>query len=209
VAVPSIRRPEDLQGKRLAVTGVGTSTDTVARLILTRAGLKPGEDATLVNAGGMAEIVTLLQEQVVDAGVTSFPTTTEAKRLGYAEMVNLADLDIPYPFTGLAVRQSWANANRDLVVRFLAGFMDATAAIKRDRALAVRASASLLQSTDFDLLADDYDGYARYFREVPTPSARTVKAGLDEIATTNPAAASADPVRLFDASFVEAAAQRR
>jgi ABC-type nitrate/sulfonate/bicarbonate transport system substrate-binding protein len=209
VADPSIRRPEDFRGKKLAVTGVGTSSDTAARLLLTRAGLQPGDDTVLVNAGGMAEIVTLLQERVVDGGVTSFPTTTEAKRLGYGEVVNFADLDLAYPFTGLAVRQSWAAANRDVAVRVLAAFMEATAALKRDKALAVRLAGRLLDSADVDLMGDDYDGYAKYFREVPLPSARTVKAGLDEIAQTNPAAASADPARLFDASFVEAAAGGR
>ncbi|HZR97856.1 MAG TPA: ABC transporter substrate-binding protein [Chloroflexota bacterium] len=209
VAEPSIRRPEDFRGKKLAVTGVGTSSDTAARLLLTRAGLQPGEDTALVNAGGMAEIVTLLQERVVDGGVTSFPTTTEAKRLGYAEIVSFADLDLPYPFTGLAVRQSWATANRDVAVRVMAAFMEATAALKADKALAVRVASRLLDSTDTELLSDDYDGYSKYFRDVPLPSARTVKAGLDEIAQTNPAAASADPARLYDASFVEAAASGR
>jgi ABC-type nitrate/sulfonate/bicarbonate transport system substrate-binding protein len=209
VADPSIRRPEDFRGKRLAVTGVGTSSDTAARLLLSRVGLKPGEDTALVNAGGMAEIVTLLHERVVDGGVTSYPTTTEAKRLGYPELVNFADWDLPYPFTGLAVRQSWANANRDLAVRVMAAFMDATAALKADKALAVRVASRLLDSTDLDLLGDDYDGYSPYMRDVPLPSARTVKAGLDEIAQTNPAAASADPTGLFDASFVDAAASGR
>jgi ABC-type nitrate/sulfonate/bicarbonate transport system substrate-binding protein len=208
MAEPSIRRAEDFRGKKIAVTGVGTSSDTAARLFLTRAGLQPGDDTAFVNSGGMAEIVTLLQERVVDGGVTSYPTTTEAKRLGYGEVVNFADLDLPYPFTGLAVRQSWATANRDVAVRVMAAFMETTAALKRDKALAVRVAGRLLDSTDHELLSDDYDGYSKDMREVPLPTARTVKAGLDEIALTNPAAASADPARLFDASFVEAAAAR-
>ena len=207
VAEPSIRRAEDFRGKKLAVTGVGTSSDTAARLLLTR-GLQPGEDTALVNAGGMAEIVTLLQERVVDGGVTSYPTTTEARRLGYTEIVNFADLDLAYPFTGLAVRQSWAAANRDVAERVMAGFMDATVALKRDKALAVRVAGRLLDTTDVELLGDDYDGYSKYMREVPLPSTRTVKAGLDEIAQTNPGAAMADPTRLFDASYVEAVAAR-
>ena len=209
MAAPSIRRLEDLRGKRLAVTGVGTSTDTSARLLLGRSGLRPGEDVLLVNAGGMAEIVTLLQENLVEAGFTSSPGTTQARRMGLVELVNLADLDFPYPYTGLTMRQSWAQGNRDLATRFVAGFMDATAAIKSDKALAVRVVSTMLNTTDTDLLADDYDSYVRYLREVPTPSARTVKAALDELAPNTPAAASADPARFVDASFVEAAATRR
>src|SRR5947199_1278 len=77
VADPSIRQLADLRGKRIGVSGVGTSSDTAARLVATRAGLRVGEDVTLLNAGGMAEIVTLLQERAIDAGVVSLSTTTQ------------------------------------------------------------------------------------------------------------------------------------
>jgi NitT/TauT family transport system substrate-binding protein len=209
VSTPDIRRIEDLRGKKLAVTGVGTSTDTAARLLLGRSGLRPGEDVLLVNAGGMAEIVTLLEGGLIESGFTSSPGTTQAKRMGLVELVNLAEMDFPYPFTGLAVRHSWAEGNRDLATRFVAGFMDATAALKTDKALAVRVVAQMLGASDTDLLADDYDHYVRYMRDMPTPSARTVKAALDELAPTSPAAATADPARFVDTSYVEAAAARR
>lgn len=209
MTAPDILRVEDLQGKRLAVSGVGTSSDTTARLVISRAGLRPGEDVPLVTAGGMAEIGTLLRDHLVDAGVTSFPVTTQLKRLGFTELVNLGDLDFPYPHTGLAMRRSWAEVHRDLAVRVLRGLMDATAAVKRDRALAVRAVSALLDSSDTELLAADYDGYVKYLREVPTPGVRAARAALDELAPNNPAAAAADPARLVDASFVEEAAARR
>ena len=86
---------------------------------LRRAALRVDEYVILLNAGGMVEvmveIVTLLQERAIDTGVVSLSTTSQAKRLGYVELVNLADLDIAYPFTGLVVRRSWAEANRDLL----------------------------------------------------------------------------------------------
>jgi ABC-type nitrate/sulfonate/bicarbonate transport system substrate-binding protein len=209
VSDPAIRQPADLRGKRIGVSGVGTSSDLAARLVATRAGLRVGDDVTLVNAGGMAEIVTLLGERAIDAGVMSFPTTTQAKRLGYVELVNLADLDVPYPFTGLVVRRSWAEANRDLLVRFLVGYMDAIAAFKADKPLAVRVLQDLLKEADTELLAEDYDGYARYFREVLSPSVPPMRTALEELAPGNPGAATADPASFIDASYTEAAAARR
>jgi NitT/TauT family transport system substrate-binding protein len=209
VADPSIRQLADLRGKRIGVSGVGTSSDTAARLVATRAGLRVGEDVSLLNAGGMAEIVTLLQERAIDAGVVSLSTTTQAKRLGYAELVNLADLDIAYPFTGLVVRRSWAEANRDLLVRFLIGPMDAVAALKADKALALRVAQGFLDVEDTAALADDYDSYARYFREALDPSIPPIRTALDELAPGNPAAASADPASFIDASYAAAATARR
>jgi ABC-type nitrate/sulfonate/bicarbonate transport system substrate-binding protein len=209
VADPSIRQLADLRGKRIGVSGVGTSSDTAARLVATRAGLRVGDDVTLLNAGGMTEIVTLLQERAIDAGVVSLSTTTQAKRLGYAELVNLANLDIAYPFTGLVVRRSWAEANRDLLVRFLIGEMDAVEALKVDKALALRVLQGFLEVEDTGALSDDYDSYARYFREALDPSIPPMRTALDELAPGNPAAAAADPASFIDASYAAAATARR
>ncbi len=51
-AHPSIKRPEDLKGKRLAVSQLGSSTDFIARLALRRLGLTPDKDVQIVGAGG-------------------------------------------------------------------------------------------------------------------------------------------------------------
>jgi hypothetical protein len=107
------------------------------------------------------------------------------------------------------VRRSWAEANRDLLVRFLIGQMDAVAALKADKALALRVAQGFLDVEDTAALADDYDSYARYFREALDPSIPPIRTALDELAPGNPAAASADPASFIDASYAAAATARR
>ena len=132
----------------------------------------------------MTEIVTLLQERAIDAGWSACPRRPRLSGSG-TRSGDLADLDIAYPFTGLVVRRSWAEANRDLLVRFLIAEMDAVAALKADKALALRVLQGFLEVEDTSALSDDYDSYARYFREALNPSIPPMRTALEELAPGN------------------------
>ncbi|HEU4343198.1 MAG TPA: ABC transporter substrate-binding protein, partial [Candidatus Binatia bacterium] len=50
-AHPSIKRPEDLKGKRIGVSQLGSSTDFIARLAARRLGLTPDKEVQIVGIG--------------------------------------------------------------------------------------------------------------------------------------------------------------
>src|SRR3989304_2096248 len=60
VAHPSIKRPEDLKGKRIGVSQLGSSTDFIARLAARRPNLIPDKDVQIVGIGGRGERWTAL-----------------------------------------------------------------------------------------------------------------------------------------------------
>src|SRR5205085_10166022 len=57
MAAPSIREYADLRGKRLGVSRLGSSSDSAARSALTKWGLRPEEDVTIVQMGGIPELL--------------------------------------------------------------------------------------------------------------------------------------------------------
>src|SRR5581483_9400375 len=73
MARPEIRRPEDLRGKKIAISSFGSLTDFLVRHILRQKGLNPERDVTLVQIGGDAERLTALSRGAVDAAALSFP----------------------------------------------------------------------------------------------------------------------------------------
>src|SRR5215217_3205566 len=76
-------------------------------------------------------------------GIAAQVGYVQRSRVGVAG--SLANLDIGYPFTGLIVRRSWAEANRKPLVCFLIGEMDAVAALKADKAPATRVLPGFLE----------------------------------------------------------------
>src|SRR5437867_10628991 len=53
--LPSIRKPEDLKGKKIGVSQIGASTDFIARVAARQLGLNPDKDVVIVGVGGQGE----------------------------------------------------------------------------------------------------------------------------------------------------------
>ena len=64
----------DLKGKKIGVTRFGSATDISARIALERNSLVPGKDVTLLQLGGIGEILAGLRGGSIDAGILSPPT---------------------------------------------------------------------------------------------------------------------------------------
>jgi len=73
-AHPSIKRPEDLKGKRVGVSQLGSSTDFIARVAVRRVGLNAEKDVQIVGVGGQGDRWTALQAGQIQATVLQSPT---------------------------------------------------------------------------------------------------------------------------------------
>ena len=71
---PEIKRPEDLKGKKIGVSSLGSLTDFLVRSIAKKKGLNPDRDITLLTTGGSdSERVMALKAGAVDASALSHP----------------------------------------------------------------------------------------------------------------------------------------
>jgi NitT/TauT family transport system substrate-binding protein len=78
----SIKRPEDLKGKRIGVSQLGSSTDFIARLAARRLGLNPEKEIQIVGIGGQGDRWTALTSGQVQATVLQSPFTLKARKSG-------------------------------------------------------------------------------------------------------------------------------
>ncbi len=120
----SVRSVQDLMGKKIAVTGTGTSTDTTARIILEHFGLTGKVD--IVTAGGtLAGIMAAMSAGIAAGGIVSPPTTAQAEAAGFKELVNGVRLGVPMTQSALTVRKSYVAQNRETVLRLLKAYVTA------------------------------------------------------------------------------------
>jgi ABC-type nitrate/sulfonate/bicarbonate transport system substrate-binding protein len=120
---------QDLAGKKIAVTRIGTSTDTAARLMLEHFGLAGKVD--IISAGGtLAGIMAAMSGGLAAGGILSPPTTAKAEAAGFKELVNGVKLGLPMVQTALAVRKSYVAQNRETVLRILKAYVDAWAFVR-------------------------------------------------------------------------------
>lgn len=121
-AHPEIRTIADLRGHHVGVTGLGSSTDFLTAYLLVKAGLKPG-DVTPVPVGASDSLIAALQQDQVQAAMTTEPTISRLLASGRARVLvdlrtlpgTTAALGGPYPSACLYMETSWVEAHRDTV----------------------------------------------------------------------------------------------
>jgi ABC-type nitrate/sulfonate/bicarbonate transport system substrate-binding protein len=192
VAAPDIRRPADLKGKSLGVTRYGASTDFAARLALRHWGLEPVRDVAILQMGGVPEILAALKAGSVKAGALSPPTNVRARRDGYRELVNTADLGF-FPHDAVVTTRGFLKSRPDVVRAFLEGYAEGVHRYKTDKAIAFEVLKKYTKVTDPELLEETYALTRAVIEDPPLAlDPRGIQAVLDFIATPKAKAAKPD-----------------
>jgi len=114
-----IRSIADIKGKKIAVTGVGSTTDYAARAILTHHHVDPDKEVSIL-AVGSESVFGALQKGVVDAAVLWAPGFAVAEKLGMVRIQSLADI-LELPGSGVVVSDQLIKENPLLIKKFLRG----------------------------------------------------------------------------------------
>lgn len=146
-AKPGITSLEQLKGKRLGVSGYGSCSGFIARVIAQKMGWHPEQDLSILY-GSLG--VKWLQDGAVDAVVLDETPYAYALKLGMKPIADLRPWNAPIPCSGVSVTQSWLKQgnNRDVAKRFLKAVVEAIALMKSDQQVVNRAIAKWYGITD-------------------------------------------------------------
>ena len=133
---PEIKSIGDLKGKIIGITAIGSSTDTLARFLLSKNGLTPDRDVALLGTGTTSNILTAMKGGTVDAGVLSPPFNATAKQMGYRTLAYFGDY-VEQSLSGVGTSDRMIRERPELVKRIL------TATIKSLRFIQQRPADSI------------------------------------------------------------------
>src|SRR5882724_6980763 len=122
--VPSIRKPEDLKGKKIGVSQIGASTDFIARVAARQLGLNPDKDVVIIGVGGQGERWAALTGGHIEATVVQPPFTLLARKGGYPVLLDFSKQDFEYTIAGPLTTRSFIRTDRETVMNFMRGLAD-------------------------------------------------------------------------------------
>jgi NitT/TauT family transport system substrate-binding protein len=198
---PEIKRVEDLKGKKVAVSSLGSLTDFLVRYIARKKGLNPDRDVTLIQTGGDADRIIALSSGVVEGAALSHPAYGKAQKLGFPMLWDSAK-EVNYPWIEITTRRAIIKSNRDMVMNYMKAHLEGIAVFKRDRDLGKRVIKKTLRVDDEDLVNESYEIFSEAFIRTPYPNLAGMKTSYEYVATSRPDVWKHKPEEFADSSFV-------
>lgn len=187
---PEINQPEQLQGKTLAITRYGSTSDFVTRLILKKLGLEGKTE--IRQFGGVVEADVGFRARQAEGRVASQAPSPQAKKL-----VDAAELGIPFSMNLLAVSNDFYKKAPKSVERILMAYIEGIAGLrtKKPQALEVLAKYMGRRGGAAEM---HYEFVMKYLDAVPKVEPAAIDTILEMVGHSGPAR-----TRLFDNSVID------
>ncbi len=197
-SIPEVRGPQDLRGKTLAISRLGSGDEFATREVLRRWNLDPDRDVRLLQIGLTLARLAALQGRHVHATLLSPAIVVEVQKIGLNVLADLTDLDVEYAHLTLVTKGSLIHENRPFVERFVKSYVEA---IKYYRSHAEPAMAYLrrfIRLPDPDL-RKVYESLRKRIREEPIPTPGGIQTIIKSLKGQKER--EIDPYRVIDVSF--------
>jgi NitT/TauT family transport system substrate-binding protein len=155
---PEITRPEQLQGKVLAITRHGSSTHFLTLFVLEKLGLQ--DKVKIQPMGGTREVDAGFRAGMVAGAVRSMKPGPKVRTL-----VDLPDLGIPFSMDLIAVKRDFYKNSPKMVEDMLKAYIEGVAALRTRKELAYKVLGKYLLGGD--ALDEAYEYAVKYLDRQP------------------------------------------
>jgi len=206
VTQPSIRRAEDLKGKKIGTARFGGSSHISALIAMEHVGLDLKRDRiTLIQTGVDPDRMMALENKAIDAGMLQRVATKVMTAKGFYNLLNMHSAKIPYQNTGLTVKRDYAAANPKVVDGFTRATIEAYGYIfKKENKQAVKeVIARNLRLPNIEAAEDFYTEAQDELDRKPYPTLEGFKIVIKYVAEQNPKAALVKADEIVDNSWLK------
>jgi NitT/TauT family transport system substrate-binding protein len=206
VARPEIKSPEDLRGKKIAISQFGSATDFAVQAALEKFGIDQRQ-VTVLQLGNNPNRIAAITGGSSDATPFSEPVATLAiKKYRMNLLLDMAEAGLAFPQSGLMVKRSYLEANRDKVIALVKALIEGLFLVKKDRALAIQLMKKYIQAED-EMYGIGYDYFLGKYAEgfLSMPERKGIEFVIAQTAKTNPKAKGQTPetLRLLEPSVLD------
>jgi NitT/TauT family transport system substrate-binding protein len=200
---PKIKTPDDLKGKRVAISRFGSLSDISLRDALRFYKLRPSQDVAIAQIGGLGERMVALTSGVVDAAILNVDQVYQAEKLGYRVLIDLRKLPLNYSTQGIVVSKEFLRNQRNTVKRFLKVYIEGIKILKTDKDLSMDTLARYIKTNDREVLSKTYDVYREAWEAVPYVRREGVVQALDSMQDQSSKGSKSNLDTLIDNTIIQ------
>ncbi len=165
----SIKSAEDLKGKSIGISRVGSASDVAARVLIKGLGLEPVKDVPILQTGGATERASAFRTGRI-AGFPSPPGIIElAQGMPHRVLISTADLSkrFEFPYICATTTKSYLATHRDTVKRTIMALIEGTHFFKTRKEESEKFIAKYSHQNNPAYLESSYTAVAKLYDRVP------------------------------------------
>jgi len=202
IGTPEITRVEDLRGKTVGVTRIGTASQTFMNMALRAAGLDPERDVQVFQTGGTPETRGALVTGRIAAAALG-PSYLLVPQDGIRVVADVAALGIPWPYGGAITTRRQIAARPERVRTYVQAYTAAVARLRADPELGIAVLMKYGDVPDRAIAAQQWEMFAPHYAFPPYPQRAAMEAVVrEELAPTNPRALEIPPQDFYYDRFL-------
>lgn len=191
---------QDLKGKKVGVSELGSKSDLIARVMLRRGGLDPVKDVQIVAAGFSPNRVAAISKNLIQGAPVSPDVAAQAKQLGIKV---LEGRSVPVTEALLMTTRSIIKKDPELVQRFVKAYLAAIHYYLSHRRESVAIMKKYMAVQNPANIEGLYESFAAQLDPFPLPNKESVKAMIDAAAAVDERARDMKEADLIDQHFLD------
>jgi ABC-type nitrate/sulfonate/bicarbonate transport system substrate-binding protein len=203
LAGAEIKRMEDLKGKKVGVSRIGSNTHYFTVQAMKRTGIDFVRDITFIQTGGEFESLAALSRGAIQAATLTAPADARAIAQGFHYVVYGPDLRIPYLATDFVARRSAIAKRPQVMGQFLKAMAEALKILHTDKAFVYKILGKYLRVEDKKTLDAAYSAEIKALEQRLAISPEAVQATLEEVAQIDPRALKFKVQDLVDRRYTD------
>jgi len=205
MAHPSIKRAEELRGKRFGIQNMGSSTWMHTMLALEYVGLEPKRDnINILSIGDSVLIGQALEAGRVDAAVLDGALVRRLRSKGFSTIVDLQPAKIPMLNQAVVVHPDFLQKRSETAEKILMTLIESLAfsLAPANKAVVIKTMMRRFQISDATVAEEGYEDYLTSVERKPIPSLDGLRNIRRLLAVLNPKATSVKIEELVDSRLI-------
>ena len=201
MAHKSIATVDQLRGKVLGISALGSLTDIILREALRYHGISEKE-VTIIPVGDEGARLSSLQTGRVQAVIISGVQRRLASQLGFRQVIDLAKLPVEVSGSSILVRRAYVTQNPEITTRFLRAWIEGAFLFKAKPEFSLGVLKKYVANRDPEVVNTIYELNKQQLSSKPIPYVRVVKSMMQLLARTRPDLPNVSPEGFIEARFI-------
>ena len=184
----AIKSAEDLKGKSIGISRLGSASDVAARALIRGLGLEPDKQVPIMQVGGSSERAAAFRAGRI-AGFPSPPGIIHlTKGMPFRVLISTADFKprFEFPYICAATTRSYLARQRETVKKVIMAHIEAVHFVKTRKDESKKIMAKYARTTNEDYLEAAYTASAKLYDAVPLVTRAGTEVQIKEAAGRKP-----------------------